>query len=44
MCLNNQNGAPNYFPNSFHGATTLYCLKELMYSIEGSVAHYECSK
>jgi len=43
MCLNNQNGAPNYFPNSFHGATTSYRFKESIYSIEGNVARYECS-
>jgi catalase len=42
MCLNNQNGAPNYFPNSFHGATTSYRFKESIYSIEGNVARYEC--
>ncbi|CAF4563613.1 unnamed protein product [Rotaria magnacalcarata] len=43
MCLNNQNGAPNYFPNSFHGATTSYRFKESIYSVEGNVARYECS-
>lgn len=43
MCLNNQNGAPNYFPNSFHGATTSYRFKESIYSIEGNAARYECS-
>ncbi|CAF2877441.1 unnamed protein product [Rotaria sp. Silwood2] len=43
MCLNNQNGAPNYFPNSFHGATTSYRFKETIYSVEGNVARYECS-
>jgi catalase len=43
MCLNNQNGAPNYFPNSFHGATTSYRFKESIYSIEGNIGRYECS-
>ncbi|CAF1106105.1 unnamed protein product [Rotaria sordida] len=43
MCLNNQNGSPNYFPNSFHGATTSYRFKETIYSVEGNVARYECS-
>jgi catalase len=43
MCLNNQNGAPNYFPNSFHGATTSYRFKESIYTIDGNVARYECS-
>ena len=43
MCLNNQNGAPNYFPNSFHGATTSYRFKESIYPVEGNVARYECS-
>ena len=43
MSLNNQNGAPTYFPNSFHGATTSYRFKESIYSIEGNVARYECS-
>jgi catalase len=43
MCLNHQNGAPNYFPNSFHGASTSYRFKESIYSIEGNAARYECS-
>lgn len=43
MCLNNQNGSPNYFPNSFHGATTSYRFKESIYSLEGNVARYECT-
>ncbi|CAF1133355.1 unnamed protein product [Adineta ricciae] len=43
MCLNNQNGAPNYFPNSFHGATTSSHFKESTYPVEGNVARYECS-
>ena len=43
MCLNNQSGAPNYFPNSFHGATTSSHFKESTYPVEGNVARYECS-
>ncbi|CAF0789555.1 unnamed protein product [Didymodactylos carnosus] len=43
MCLNNQNGAPHYFPNSFHGAATSYRFKEKIYPIEGNVSRYECS-
>lgn len=40
MCLNNQNDAPNYFPNSFHGATTSYRCKESIFAVEGKVARY----
>ena len=43
MCLNNQNGAPHYFPNSFHGATTSYRFKESPYAVDGNVARYDCS-
>jgi catalase len=43
MCLNNQNGAPTYFPNSFHGATTSFRFKEQSFSTEGRCARYECS-
>lgn len=41
MYFKNQNDPRNYFPNSFHGASTSCRLKERMCSIDGPIACHD---